>query len=144
MKMNIVKRISYFYNENIFLFYLELNKFYFYSKTSSRKLKHRFYFLYLVKPMDPRFMMCIAACHHMSKKYEDAAKWYEDYCAIFLGDPMAYYHLSDCYLHLNKVPEALKALQNTIDLAQDKPEYRLIVERANLMKQNYEKKTKAA
>jgi hypothetical protein len=48
MQINIIKKISYFYNENIFLFYLEFNKFYFYSKTSSRKLKSKFYFLYLV------------------------------------------------------------------------------------------------
>jgi len=81
----------------------------------------------------PRFGFALAASLHMQKKYRKALEMYF-MCLIYDSEnPLVFYHGADCCIHLNQIHAADLLLQNTIDLAKDRPAYSHIVERSKMI-----------
>jgi len=91
-----------------------------------------FRLLVMFDPSQPKYSMGLGACFHMMKDYENATTTYV-LCSIIDGEnPLPHYHASDCYVHLNQPENAIIALDISIDRCGERPEYRLIKERAQL------------
>ncbi len=91
-----------------------------------------FRLLILLDPTQLKYLLGMAACFHMLKEYQSAATTYSLCCIVDTNDPMAAYHASDCYLHLNEIPTAMRSLQVAIQRMGSKKEYAALKERARL------------
>lgn len=78
----------------------------------------------LVGGADPRFTFAIAACHHHMKNYIDAGGYYMLYDVLNPGNPLAYYHLYDCFKNSGNPTLAIGALENALKLTLDNPKYK--------------------
>jgi type III secretion system low calcium response chaperone LcrH/SycD len=70
---------------------------------------------------DTRYTFAIAACHHYSKQYLDAAANYLIYKYMDPFNPLPCFHLYDCYLKENYPMSALFAIQEAFILAENSP-----------------------
>jgi type III secretion system low calcium response chaperone LcrH/SycD len=97
------------------------------------KAELMFQFLSLLDPSSFRFRMGIAACRHMQKKYGPALDAYGVCIPLDPKSPLPYYHAADCYIHMDALPMALRALELTITTAGEDPQYKKIAERSLAM-----------
>ena len=95
--------------------------------------------LIMISAWEPKFSFGLAACMHMLKNYKSATETYAMLMAIDPENPVPYYHTADCCINLKDSVAALIMLNMAIKKAGDKPEYRLLRERASLMKSGIEK-----
>lgn len=70
-----------------------------------------FAFLLSNNHMDRRFFKGMAACLHMQRRYEDAAKYYGAASLLDLSDPEPVVHAAECFLALSRTKEAMQALE---------------------------------
>ena len=68
---------------------------------------------------DPRLGMAIAATHHHLKNYEEAIHFYLLHLALHPKEPLAYFHMSDCFKKMNRPGSALHALEKAKHLAME-------------------------
>lgn len=79
-----------------------------------------------------KYIFGLAACGHMMKHYETAAENYMK-CTMYEPDnPIPYYHASDCYIQNGDTVSAMVALSMVIRTAKDRPEYKVMKDRAQM------------
>lgn len=89
--------------------------------------------LMLLNPTEKKYLFGMAACFHRLKEYERAVKAYLINAIFDADNPIIYFHAADCYAHLGAVELAQSSLEDVIRIAQDKPQYQVLRERAMLM-----------
>ncbi len=91
-----------------------------------------FRMLIMLCPNDARFLMGLAACHHMAKDFLSAINTYT-ICSMLDGEnPVPLYHASDCMIQIGDQASALIVLEMAVERAGDKPEYKTLKDRALL------------
>lgn len=93
---------------------------------------HIFRILILMNPMEPKYLLGLAACFHMLKEYKNAIQTYTMCSMMDTTSPIPHYHSSDCFIQMKDYLSAMVCLQMTIDIAGEKPEFAKIKERAQL------------
>jgi len=93
---------------------------------------HIFRTLILMNSMEFKFVLGLAACHHLLKEYENAIKIYTICSVLDPNDPLPYYHTSDCYIKMQDYLSALICLEMTLKAAGERPEFLKIKERSLL------------
>lgn len=91
-----------------------------------------FRLMVMLNPMDPRFLLGLAACFHMLKNYEDASSSYMLCSILNPSDPIPYYHVSDCFIQLENYSMAYDSLNLCIANAKGKADYDQIKNRAEV------------
>lgn len=91
-----------------------------------------FSMLSILDGKNPAYPFGVGACHHMLKQYQDAMNAYVASYYLDLNNPLPFYHISDCYLKLNKPDYAAFSLGMVINIAGKEPKYAQIKERAQL------------
>jgi type III secretion system low calcium response chaperone LcrH/SycD len=96
------------------------------------KARSVFEVLAMIDPKHP-FVMGIASCLHMQKKYKEAVYTYIQASFIDNDSPLPFYYMADCFEQLGK--ETLKAvsLKMLLRRAGNDPAYAMIAERATRM-----------
>jgi len=89
--------------------------------------------LIMANPSTSKFAMGLAASFHMLKNYKDAIKTYTLLNVIDSNNPVPFYHASDCYVQLKDPLSALVVLKMAVKAAGEKPEFRLLKEKALMM-----------
>ncbi len=93
---------------------------------------HVFRILILMNPMEPKYLLGLAACFHMLKEYKNAIQTYTMCSLMDPTSPIPHYHSSDCFIQMKDYLSAMVCLQMTIDIAGQQPQYAKIKERAQL------------
>ncbi len=81
---------------------------------------------------EPRYTLGLAACFHMMKEYENAAKIYLVAAMLDPENPVPNFHASDCYIQMKDPASAVLFLEMAMDRAGSKPEYQVLKDRAKL------------
>jgi len=89
-----------------------------------------FRFLFRKDPTSYRYCFQVAICYHYLKEYDSASAYYIIAGDIDPNNPVPQFHLSDCWVHLGLPQSALLALERTIRLCKDTPQYQPLKERA--------------
>ncbi len=108
---------------------------YAYRLYGSGKCKDALLIFSLLSTLDnanPTYSFGVAACRHMLKEYQDALNAYVACYYMDLNNPLPFYHMSDCYLKLNRPDYAAFSLGMVINIAGNEPKYAKIKERAQL------------
>jgi len=82
-----------------------------------------FNYLRFLDGMDMRFTWAIAATNHLMKNYQVAAGNYILYESLDPTNPMAFYHLHDCFKKMGQSDLAMNALKTAKRLAENNPRY---------------------
>lgn len=93
---------------------------------------HIFRTLILMNSLEFKYVLGLAACHHLLKEYENAIKIYTICSVLDPHDPLPYYHSSDCYVQQQDFLSALVCLEMTLKMAGDRAEFAKIKERSLL------------
>jgi|GEM_PF-714920 len=93
---------------------------------------HIFRTLILMNSMEFKYVLGLAACHHLLKEYENAVKIYTICSVLDPQDPLPYYHSSDCYIQQQDFVSALICLEMTLKMAGKRAEFAKIKERSAL------------
>ncbi len=110
----------------------------YYNMGQYKKAHPIFSFLFLMNYKDSRFVMGLGACAHMMQNYPEAIQAYECASLQNLTDPVPLYHAVDCYINLDDHPNTVKNLKKIIAITTDKPEHRVMRDRAIMMLKNEE------
>lgn len=100
---------------------------------------HLFRILIMLNPMEPKYMLGLAACFHMLKEYNNAIHTYTMCSALDSQTPIPHYHSSDCFIQMKDYLSAMICLELAIDQAKDKPEYAKMKERAQMSLESLKK-----
>lgn len=92
-----------------------------------------FFFLVRLDPTDPRLSFGLGATNHMLKEYRKAIDGYMLSISQQPGYPIPYYHMCDCFLHLNDTWCAIFCLRAVINTCAKDPLFAKIKERSRLM-----------
>ena len=105
-----------------------------------------FRLLVMINAMEKKYVMGLAACFHMMKKYSNAAETYSIVAVMDPQNPIPFYHASDCFVQIGDVVGALVSLESAVKRCGDKPEFSVLKGRALLsiesLKKEIEKKAK--
>ncbi len=104
---------------------------------------HLFRLLVMFNAMEPKYMMGLAACHHMMKEFPSAIQTYTLCSVMDPGNPIPHYHSSDCYTHLKEPLAALLSLELAIQACGDKPAHAKLKERAILSRDSLKELVKS-
>ncbi|MBS4164091.1 Uncharacterized protein PRO82_001407 [Candidatus Protochlamydia amoebophila] len=88
------------------------------------------------------YSFAIAACHQFKQEYSEAAANYIICTYIDRLNPVPHFHLYDCFVKLNFPMSALKAIKETIALAELNPRDSELKERALLEYKSFKKDLK--
>ena len=91
-----------------------------------------FRLLIMLNPMTSKYTLGLAACMHMMKEFRSAIELYTTCTALDPISPFPLYYLSDCYIKIQDQFSALVALEMTVKRAGEKPEYKVLKDRALL------------
>jgi type III secretion system low calcium response chaperone LcrH/SycD len=89
-----------------------------------------FRLLALLNPLEPKFIMGLAACFHMMKEYKSASSTYILVSILDPQNPIPCYHCSDCYIQTGDKLSAIAILESAIKRAGEKPEFAALKQRA--------------
>lgn len=81
---------------------------------------------------EARYTLGLAACFHMLKEYENAAKIYLVAGILDPKNPIPNFHASDCYIQMKDPASAILFLEMAIERSENKPEYQVLSDRAKL------------
>lgn len=104
----------------------------FYNTGKYGEASHLFRILVMFNAMEPKYMMGVAACHHMMKEYASAIEAYTMCLVLDPKNPIPHYHSSDCYAQMKEHLSALLCLELAIKVCGSKAEYSKLKERAQL------------
>lgn len=93
---------------------------------------HLFRILIMLNPMEPKYILGLAACFHMLKEYKNAIESYTMCSVMDPQNPIPHYHSSDCYIQMKDYLSAMLCLELAIDRTKDKPEYAKMKERSQM------------
>lgn len=91
-----------------------------------------FRLLIIMNPMEPKYLLGVAACYHMMKQYDQASSSYMLCSIVNPLDPVPYFHASDCFLELGKLPMAKTSLELCIKRCEGNSDFDLIKNRAEV------------
>lgn len=109
-----------------------------YNRGMYSEASHIFRLLILLDPTAGKYLMGLAACLHMMKLYDQAIGMYLLAAALDLKNPLPHYHAADCFIKLDSPGDASLELMETIEVAKKQPQYKVLVERAQLMIESLE------
>jgi len=88
-----------------------------------------FLFLTTLNPYVYAYWLGLAMTHQLLEEYEQAIVAYESASKIESEAPMPCYYLAGCYLLLNRLAEAQKAIDLARAKCAEKPEYKALLEK---------------
>jgi type III secretion system low calcium response chaperone LcrH/SycD len=91
-----------------------------------------FRLLIMINPVEPKYVMGLAACFHMLKEYKSAVDTYTIVNVVDPNNPIPLYHASDCYMQMGDPASALIALEMAVKRAGERPEFKTLKDRALL------------
>lgn len=91
-----------------------------------------FRLLIVLNSTEPRYTLGFAACFHMMKEYENAAKAYMVASIMDAKNPIPCFHASDCYIKMEDPATAIIYLELAVEKAGEKPEFQVLKDRALL------------
>ena len=113
-----------------------------YNSGNYDRAKPTFLVLHSLDPLEPKYVLGLAASHHKLEEYETAIEWYMKLVFLDMLSPLAFYHAADCYIKLKRYREAILMLNGVIKRCGDQAEFSEIKERAKKMKLSLRKKPK--
>ena len=105
-----------------------------YNHGKYKEASYIFRLLMLLDFTTPKYVLGLAACLHRMKDYTNAANLYMIVAGLEPTNPLPHFHATDCYLQLNAPGLATISLGMAITAAGEQVQYKLIKERAELMK----------
>ena len=98
-----------------------------------------FRLLVVIDAKEFKYTMGVAACHHMMKEFRSAIQIYT-ICSLIDGQsPIPYFHMADCSLNMKDKLSAHIVLGMAVKRAGDKPEFKMLKDKALLMIASIEK-----
>lgn len=91
-----------------------------------------FRLLVMINATEAKYTLGMAACFHMQKDYKAAADLYMLCSVIDPASPIPPFHASDCYIQMKDLVSALFSLELAAQKAGQKPEYKVLKDRALL------------
>lgn len=79
--------------------------------------------LMTLDPLEPRYPMAVASCHHRLKNYVEAIQYYSLASVIDEKDPLPYYYSSDCFYKDGHIAESAFVLKIMLQKLGDSPEH---------------------
>jgi len=100
--------------------------------------KRIFHQLVLAKPLQSEYWFCMGSCLQMEKSFTEALSAWA-MCALLDGhNPLPHFHAAECYFSLGDIPEGKKAINLFLQLAKDREEFEIEVQRAETMRKQWE------
>jgi type III secretion system low calcium response chaperone LcrH/SycD len=115
-----------------------------YNQGKFRDASYIFRLLMLLDFTTPKYVLGLAACAHRVKDYTNAANLYYLCAALDPSNPMPHFHAADCYMQLGAIGIASYSLGLAIETAGIQPQYEIIKERAQLMRDALDKQIEAS
>lgn len=115
----------------------------FYSQGKYNEAVGLFQILTASKPQCYKYILGLSSCYHQLQLYNEAA------FGFFLAfdaepeNPIPPYYIADSLMKLEQPEESKNFLDITMDICANKPEYRILKERCNIMKESLKKMIKA-
>ena len=91
-----------------------------------------FRLLVMINSTEAKYALGMAACFHMQKEYKAAADMYMLCSILDPASPIPPFHASDCYIQMKDRVSALFSLELAVQKAGQKPEYKVLKDRALL------------
>lgn len=98
--------------------------------------------LIMANSNETKYSLGLAACFHLMKDFEAAAQLYLFCNMLDEKSPIPAFHASDCYLQMRDKASALVSLTMAIDKAGDRPEYKVLKDRATMTAKALKKELK--
>lgn len=98
-----------------------------------------FRYLMMMNPSEAKYTLGLAACYHLLKNYKAAAQIYLLCGILDENSPIPSFHASDCYLQMKDRVSALVSLNMAIKKAGNKPEYKILKDRASMTAETLKK-----
>ncbi len=102
----------------------------YYSKGQYKEAIELYKMLATLDPTYPNFATSLGVCYHQQKDYEKAIAAYTLAITYSTRDPIPYYYLYDCYMHINEKLVAGMMIAYAIHEAGDQEKYKKIKERS--------------
>ncbi len=111
-----------------------------YNSGRYRESAQLFRLLVMLNAIEPKYVMGLAACHHLMGQFDNALMTYAIVASLDDKDPMPNYHSADCYLQLGMKESGLEQMQAALTKCGDDPVHealknRIIVTIGALVKQ---------
>lgn len=91
-----------------------------------------FHLLTTMNPAEPKYLMGLAACHHMRKDYSKGASLYNLVSLLDPQNPIPFFHASDCYFQIGDKVGAATMLEMAIKRAGSLPQYAMLKQRCEI------------
>ncbi len=91
-----------------------------------------FRLLVMINATEAKYTLGMAACFHMQKEFKTAAEMYMLCSVIDPVSPIPPFHASDCFIQMKDLTSALFSLELAAQKAGQKPEYKVLKDRALL------------
>lgn len=114
-----------------------------YNQAKYRDASYIFRLLMLLDFTMPKYVLGLAACAHRLRDFTNAANLYYLCGALDPSNPLPHFHAADCYMQLGAVAIASYSLSVAITTAGMQPQYEVIKQRAELMKEAVDKQLDA-
>lgn len=105
----------------------------YYNMGQYKEARALFAYLTVLDRREPRFFFAAGAAYQMLKDYESAEQFYSYCTTLDFLNPVPFYHLADCYIHLNRDLDAAVALKNVISRTKNTKMYGKIRDKAQLL-----------
>jgi type III secretion system low calcium response chaperone LcrH/SycD len=109
-----------------------------YNHGKYKEASYIFRLLMLLDFTTPKYVLGLAACSHRMKEYTNASNLYMIAAGLDPTNPLPHFHATDCYIQLGAPALAIISLGMAITAAGAQAQYKLIKERAELMKSTLE------
>lgn len=93
-----------------------------------------------IDPLKQDYVMGLASCFHMMKRYKPAMEVYQTAGVLDPYNPLPFYHAADCLMQLDDSISAISFLEMAVERSASNEEYRTLKETALLMIQGLKKK----
>jgi type III secretion system low calcium response chaperone LcrH/SycD len=101
-----------------------------------------FRLLIMLNANEQKYILGLAACQHMLKEFKNAVDAYTLCSILDPESPIAYYHMSDCFLEMKDPYSAIVALDMAIKRSGAKPEFQMLKDRAKMTMENLQSEVK--
>lgn len=105
----------------------------YYKHGKYREARTIFTYLTKIKPNEPRFLFGAAASAHMLKDYFAASHFYFRCISVDWHNPVPWYHLGDCYHHMDREIEAGACYNAVIQRSKNKPAFEGLKKKAEIL-----------
>ncbi|WP_262405951.1 SycD/LcrH family type III secretion system chaperone [Chlamydia abortus] len=113
----------------------------FYSQGKYNEAIGLFQILTASKPQCYKYILGLSSCYHQLKMYNEAAFGFFLAFDAEPNNPIPPYYIADSLMKIDQTEESKDFLDITIDICANKPEYRILKERCNIMKDSLKGKS---